>query len=128
MSVRCKDQHAAVVCLETLRALVSESALQKISYTDASNPQAREALRRAKFKFAGRQKIIASRNWYADVALPRHDQSSTLIAAPRGFTAYNRDDFVQWKTEGRLTPDGVNAKVRPSHQVPLTGSFPSSMC
>ena len=27
--------------------------------------QATEALRRAKFKFAGRQKIVVSRNWFA---------------------------------------------------------------
>jgi ribosomal protein L16/L10AE len=26
-------------------------------------PQAAEALRRAKFKFPGRQKVVASRNW-----------------------------------------------------------------
>lgn len=36
LSIRCKDNHAAV---------------------------AEEALRRAKFKFPGRQKIVASRNW-----------------------------------------------------------------
>ncbi len=36
LSIRCKDTHAAV---------------------------AEEALRRAKFKFPGRQKIVASRNW-----------------------------------------------------------------
>jgi len=47
MSVRCKDQHAQV---------------------------AQEALRRAKFKFPGRQKIIESRNW--------------------GFTSYTRADFI----------------------------------
>jgi large subunit ribosomal protein L10e len=36
LSIRCKDTHAVV---------------------------AEEALRRAKFKFPGRQKIVASRNW-----------------------------------------------------------------
>jgi hypothetical protein len=36
LSIRCKDAHAVV---------------------------AEEALRRAKFKFPGRQKIVASRNW-----------------------------------------------------------------
>ena len=51
-------------------------------------------MRRAKFKFPGRQKTVVSRNW--------------------GFTKYNRDDYVQWKREGRLVNDGVNAKVRPS--------------
>ena len=39
LSIRCKDNHATV---------------------------AEEALRRAKFKFAGRQKIVASRNWYVE--------------------------------------------------------------
>lgn len=38
LSIRCRDQHQAT---------------------------AHEALRRAKFKFPGRQKIVASRNWYA---------------------------------------------------------------
>lgn len=54
-------------------------------------PQAQEALRRAKFKFPGRQKIITSRNW--------------------GFTNFVRDDFIRWRKEGRLLNDGVNARL-----------------
>jgi hypothetical protein len=54
-------------------------------------PQAAEALRRAKFKFPGRQKIVTSRNW--------------------GFTPYARDDYVQWKKEGRLVNSGVHATL-----------------
>jgi hypothetical protein len=54
--------------------------------------QAAEALRRAKFKFPGRQKIVTSRNW--------------------GFTPYKRDDFLAWKKEGRLVNTGVHATVR----------------
>lgn len=42
MSIRCRDQHGAV---------------------------AEEALRRAKFKFPGRQKIIKSNNWCAEFGL-----------------------------------------------------------
>jgi large subunit ribosomal protein L10e len=57
--------------------------------------QAQEALRRAKFKFAGRQKIIASRNW--------------------GFTNFEREDFVAWRKEGRLLNNGVDARLI-SHQ------------
>ncbi|KAL0019432.1 hypothetical protein WJX79_006687 [Trebouxia sp. C0005] len=68
LSIRCKDGHSQV---------------------------AQEALRRAKFKIAGRQKIVVSRNW--------------------GFTKYARDDYVKWKKEGRLTPDGVNAKLIQNH-------------
>jgi large subunit ribosomal protein L10e len=64
LSIRCRDQHAAV---------------------------AAEALRRAKFKFPGRQKIVASRNW--------------------GFTPYVRDDYKQWKKEGRLVNMGVHAQL-----------------
>lgn len=64
LTIRCKDQHAAV---------------------------AAEALRRAKFKFAGRQKIVASRNW--------------------GFTPFKRDDYVQWKREGRIVNAGVHAQL-----------------
>ena len=64
MSIRCKDQHGDI---------------------------AQEALRRAKFKFAGRQKVIVSRNW--------------------GFTKFSREDYMAWKREGRLMNDGVNARL-----------------
>jgi large subunit ribosomal protein L10e len=64
LSIRCRDNHAAV---------------------------AAEALRRAKFKFPGRQKVVASRNW--------------------GFTPYSRDDYIQWKKEGRLVSAGVHAQL-----------------
>jgi len=59
---------------------------------------AQEALRRAKFKFPGRQKIIASRNW--------------------GFTNFVREDYVQWKKEGRLLSCGVHARLL-THKGPL---------
>jgi large subunit ribosomal protein L10e len=64
LSIRCKDNHVVA---------------------------AQEAMRRAKFKFPGRQKIVESRNW--------------------GFTKYSREDYIQWKREGRLAKDGVNAKL-----------------
>lgn len=68
LSIRCRDVHATV---------------------------AEEALRRAKFKFPGRQKVVASRNW--------------------GFTPFLRDDFVAFKREGRLVNDGVTVKLLGSH-------------
>lgn len=49
------------------------------------------ALRRAKMKFPGRQKIILSRKW--------------------GFTEYNRDTYEQMREEGTLQPDGVHVKA-----------------
>jgi ribosomal protein L16/L10AE len=39
--------------------------------------QAAEALRRAKFKFPGRQKIIASKNWCVAVAAAREALAAT---------------------------------------------------
>lgn len=61
----------------------------------SKHTQAAEALRRAKFKFPGRQKVVASRNW--------------------GFTPYSRDDYMQWKKEGRLVNCGVHAQVLSAH-------------
>jgi len=69
--------------------------LLSVRCKDSNEDNACESLRRAKFKFAGRQKIIASRNW--------------------GFTAYTRADYTAWKKEGRLLNDGVNAKLLHNH-------------
>lgn len=35
----------------------------------------------------------------------------THSALCRGFTPYLRDDYLEWKREGRLVNDGVNAKA-----------------
>ena len=66
MSIRCKEMNAAKARVE-LR-LPRRAALMRLSLTHARTftaPQAAESLRRAKFKFPGRQKIIASKNWCA---------------------------------------------------------------
>jgi large subunit ribosomal protein L10e len=62
---------------------------------DVHGVKAVEAFRRAKFKFPGRQKIVTSRQW--------------------GFTKFTREDYVAWKQEGRIQPDGVNAKLYENH-------------
>ena len=46
-----------------------------------------EALRRAQYKFPGRQKIIVSKNW--------------------GFTRLRRDEYLKMKDEGKLLSDGA---------------------
>lgn len=51
---------------------------------------AAEALRRAKFKFAGRQKVHISNKW--------------------GFTRFSKDDYQKWKDNGRLVPNGVDVQ------------------
>lgn len=53
-------------------------------------PAAIEALRRAKFKFPGRQKIVVSKKW--------------------GFTKFDTADYVRMRKEGRLIADGNLAK------------------
>lgn len=38
-----------------------------------------------------------------------------FVISCRGFTSYDRSDFIQWKKEGRLVNDGVNAKLLGNH-------------
>merc|ERR1712080_377382 len=54
-----------------------------------------EALRRAKFKYPGRQKIYVSTKW--------------------GFTKWERTDYPKMRSEGILVPDGVTVQYRPCH-------------
>jgi len=68
MSARVKDQHKA---------------------------QTIEALRRAKFKFPGRQKIFVSDKW--------------------GFTKFSREDYDRLMQQGQLQYDGANVKYLPNH-------------
>lgn len=63
LSVRCKDVHKKVVI---------------------------EALRRSKFKFPGRQKIVISRNW--------------------GFTNLTREEYLARRQDGTAVPDGCYVK------------------
>lgn len=64
VSVRAKDQHEKFVI---------------------------EAIRRGKFKFAGRQKILKSLKW--------------------GFTKYPREEYVEKRRNGELSVDGNQVKV-----------------
>merc|ERR1712142_1333734 len=67
MSVRIKEQHEAA---------------------------ALEALRRAKFKFPGRQKLFVSKKW--------------------GFTKWDRGQYEEWLAAGLLIPDGVSCQYKPN--------------
>lgn len=69
--------------------------IMSVRSTDRFKAQVIEALRRAKFKFPGRQKIYVSKKW--------------------GFTKYEKDVYEKLKTEGRLQYDGSNVKYRPEH-------------
>lgn len=78
ISVRCKDSNKATVI---------------------------EALRRAKFKFPGRQKIIVSNKW--------------------GFTRFTRDEYTKLRSEGKIVPDGSYCKILNGHG-PLQAIAPRS--
>jgi len=54
-----------------------------------------EALRRAKFKFSGRQKVVGSDKW--------------------GFTKWTREEYLRGRKEGWIVRDGVMAKYIPKH-------------
>jgi large subunit ribosomal protein L10e len=71
--------------------------LLSVRCKDQNGIHAIEALRRAKFKFPGRQKIIPSRKW--------------------GFTKVSRADYLALKETNRIVLDGVNAKVLGSHGI-----------
>ena len=79
----------ATTCAPARTDLQAQRSLGAASFSRCL--QAIEALRRAKFKFAGRQKIIESRNW--------------------GFTHFKREDYVAWKAQGRIVNCGVHAEV-----------------
>ena len=72
--------------------------LLSVRARDVHQPIVMEALRRAKYKFPGRQRLCASDNW--------------------GFTKLRRERFEELKKEGRLVPDGINVQV-----IPLKGKL-----
>lgn len=69
--------------------------LLSVRVNEKDVPSASEALRRAKFKFPGRQKVFISRKV--------------------GFTHYTRAEFDRLQSEQRLVPDGANVKEITNH-------------
>lgn len=69
--------------------------IMSVRCADKIKHLAREALRRAKFKFPGRQKILESNKW--------------------GFTKFDREEYVKGRQEGWVVPDGNNAKYVNNH-------------
>ncbi|PIA13430.1 60S ribosomal protein L10 [Coemansia reversa NRRL 1564] len=54
-----------------------------------------EALRRCKYKFPGRQKIIISKKW--------------------GFTKLTREEYIEARSKGLVVPDGAHVKYISAH-------------
>lgn len=65
--------------------------LLSVRAKDQHEPHVIEAIRRGKFKFAGRQKILKSLKW--------------------GFTKYHREDYARMRMSGELAADGNIVKV-----------------
>lgn len=58
-------------------------------------PTAIEALRRAQYKFPGRQKIIISKKW--------------------GFTPLNREEYIEKRKAGKVRVDGAYVQFLSNH-------------
>lgn len=69
--------------------------IMSVRSSDRFKAQVIEALRRAKFKFPGRQKIYVSKKF--------------------GFTKYDREVYDSLREQGRLANDGCNVQYRPEH-------------
>ena len=66
------------------------SVLMSIRCREEKQHVAVEALRRAKMKFPGRQKIYVTDNW--------------------GFTKFTKEEYVKYKEMGRIIPSGVHVR------------------
>ncbi|CDI86670.1 60S ribosomal protein L10, putative [Eimeria praecox] len=77
--------------------------LMSIRTKDSTINIAALALRRAAFKFPGRQKVFTSNKW--------------------GFTPFTREEYKKWQAEGRIVSDGVSAKWL-AKKGPLSDTFP----
>jgi large subunit ribosomal protein L10e len=77
-----------------------------------------ESLRRAKFKFPGRQKVT-SLNVFLLRTIPKFHFVKIYVSKKWGFTKFERPLYETMKENAQLEPDGANVKYRPDHG-PLT--------
>ena len=69
--------------------------IMSVRSKEASRPHLVEALRRAKFKFPGRQKVVLSRKM--------------------GFTTFNKDQYEALKEAGKVRSDGCYVQEVKDH-------------
>jgi len=72
--------------------------LLSVRSKDSNTAIVLEALRRAKYKFTGRQTVYLSSNW--------------------GFTRFTREEYVELKAAGKIIPDSAYCKLQ-SNKGPL---------
>jgi large subunit ribosomal protein L10e len=77
-------------CGKVARVMIGQ-ILISIRTKDAFKAHAVESLRRAKFKFPGKQRVIVSKRW--------------------GFTPFQREEYENLKAEDKIVPDGAYCKV-----------------
>merc|ERR1712179_670985 len=94
--------HHVVMVSDELEQLSSEAleaaricANKYMTKTIGKEAAALEALRRAKFKFPGRQKLFVSKKW--------------------GFTKFDKEEFAEGLKTGKIVTDGVGCQYRPDH-------------
>eukprot|EP00172_Hildenbrandia_rubra_P003381 Plantae.Rhodophyta-Hildenbrandia_rubra.ctg536.p1 GENE.Plantae.Rhodophyta-Hildenbrandia_rubra.ctg536~~Plantae.Rhodophyta-Hildenbrandia_rubra.ctg536.p1 ORF type:complete len:208 (-),score=29.99 Plantae.Rhodophyta-Hildenbrandia_rubra.ctg536:295-918(-) len=68
--------------------------LISIRTKESAKAHAQEALRRAKYKFPGRQKIYVSNNW--------------------GFTKFKKEEYKELKAQNKIIPDGAYCQLAPT--------------
>lgn len=81
--------------LGTVARVKIGQTLLSVRTKEQNKPHALEALRRAKYKFPGRQKLFTSSKW--------------------GFTQFSKDEYLELKEAGRIIPDGSYCKVLNNH-------------
>lgn len=69
--------------------------LLSVRTRDSNRAASIEAMRRATYKFPGRQKIIISKNW--------------------GFTPVRREEYVELRQQGKLKQDGAYVQFLRGH-------------
>ena len=69
--------------------------LLSVRTSEKNREHAVEALRRSKFKFPGRQKIVLSNRW--------------------GFTKFTHEQYEEMMADGRLKVDGNQVKYMAAH-------------
>lgn len=80
---------------DTVARVTIGQVLLSVRTREANKATAIEALRRSRYKFAGRQKIIVSKKW--------------------GFTNMNREEYVQARNENRVLKDGCYLQYINNH-------------
>lgn len=87
--------------------------IMSVRSSDRYKAQVVEALRRAKFKFPGRQKV--SHHYFVEFKLLIKTFDQIYVSKKWGFTKYDRERYEELRDDNRLQQDGCNVKYRPEH-------------